>query len=93
MLSNSKVLFLGDNFGGVRPLGGPPNLVKIIVSQTTSYIVSFNFLCQAVQIGHFFGPHFGGETFDVELNGKLGELEFYFRKIPLSKNFGGLGSF
>jgi len=35
-------------FGGL-PLGGPPNLAKIIVSPTTFYIVSFKFLCWAVQ--------------------------------------------
>jgi len=50
MLSSSKVSFL-------RPFGSsprrPPNLVKIIVSPTTSYIVSFNFIRQAVQNGPF----------------------------------------
>jgi len=35
--------------------GGPPNLLRIIVSQTISYIVSFNFLRQAVQNGRFLG--------------------------------------
>jgi len=50
MLSSSKVSFLGGHFRGFAPSpGGYPNLVKIIVSHTTSYIVSFNFLCQAVQ--------------------------------------------
>jgi len=48
MLSSSKVSFFLGGFS-VRP----PNLVKIIVSHTTSYIVSFNFLCQAVQNGPF----------------------------------------
>jgi len=68
MLSSSKVLFLGGHFGGVLPLVRPQNLVKIIVSHTIFYNVSFNFLCQAVQNGPFFGPHFEGEPFDVELN-------------------------
>jgi len=35
-------------------------LVKIIVSHTTSYIVSFNFLRQAVQNDPFLGPRFWG---------------------------------
>jgi len=34
--------------------GGLPNLVRIIVSITTSYIVSFKFLRQAVQKWPFF---------------------------------------
>jgi len=46
MLSNSKVF--EKPFWEFFPPGGPPNLVKIIVSHTTSYIVSFNFLRQAV---------------------------------------------
>jgi len=49
MLSSSKKFyFWGVIFGGSRP-GGPPNLVKIIVSLITFYIVSFKFLCWAVQ--------------------------------------------
>jgi len=32
---------------------GPPNLVKIIVSHATSYIVSFNFLRQSIQNSSF----------------------------------------
>jgi len=60
MLSSSKVLFWGVNIGGVLPPVRHPNLIKIIVSHTTSYIVSFNFLCQAIQNGPFFDPHFGG---------------------------------
>jgi len=52
---------------GDLPLGGTPNLVKIIVSHTTSYIVSFNFLCQAVQNDLFFGPHFGGSPLSWSL--------------------------
>jgi len=40
-----------------------PNLVKIIVSRTTSYVVSFNFLCQAIQNGPFLA-HILGEPFD-----------------------------
>jgi len=67
MLSSSNVSFLGSHFGEFSPRKAP-NFVKIIVSHTTSYIVSFNFLCQAVQNGSFFGPHFGGKPFDVELN-------------------------
>jgi len=55
MLSSSKV-----SFWGVRPPGGSPNLVKTIVSQTSSYIVSFNFLCWAVQKFYFLGAIFGG---------------------------------
>jgi len=35
------------------PSKGPPNLVETIVSQTTSYIMSFNYLCWAVQNFHF----------------------------------------
>jgi len=58
-----------SNFGGFAPPPRePPNLFKIIVLRTTFYIVSFNFLCQAVQNGPFFSPHFEGKPFDVELN-------------------------
>jgi len=59
MLSSSKVSFLGGHFGGSSPVR-PQNLVKIIVSHTTSCIVSFNFLCRAVQNGPFFGHSLGG---------------------------------
>jgi len=45
MLSSSKVSFLGVHS---HPQG-PPNLVQTIASQTTSYIVSFNFLCSAIK--------------------------------------------
>jgi len=50
MLSSLKV-----SFGEVRPPppGGSPNLLQIIASQTTSYIVSFNFLYWAVQKLHY----------------------------------------
>jgi len=38
-----------------------PNMVKIIVSHATFYMVSFNFIvCQAVQNGPLFSPHFWG---------------------------------
>jgi len=47
MLNSLKVSFGEDQFGGF-PCGGTPNLVKIIFLHTTSYIVSFNFLRQAV---------------------------------------------
>jgi len=55
ILSSLKV-----SFWGFCPPGGPPNLVKIIVSRTSSYIVSFNFLYLAVQNGPFLDSHFGG---------------------------------
>jgi len=58
MLSSSKVLFFGRNFGEFSPRG-PPNLVKIIVPHTASYIVSFNFLREPFKID-FFGPTFWG---------------------------------
>jgi len=44
MFSSLKVLF----FEGVSLPGGLPNLVKVNDSQTSSYIVSLNFLCSAV---------------------------------------------
>jgi len=59
MLNSSKILFWGL-FGGRSLPRGTPNLVKIIVSPTTFYIVSFNFLCQAIQNGLFLAHIFGG---------------------------------
>jgi len=63
MLSSSKVLF----WGGVAPRGPqiwfperPLNLVKTIVSQTTSYVVTFNFLCSALQKFHYGKLFWGG---------------------------------
>jgi len=41
-------------------------LVKIIVSHTTFYIVSFNALHQAIQNGSFVARIFWGEPFDME---------------------------
>jgi len=57
MLSCSKNFTLGGPFlalGGWRFASprGSPNLVQTIVSQTSSYITSFNFLCWAVQKFH-----------------------------------------
>jgi len=40
-----KAIFWG---GGDLPHRGLPNLFQTIVSQTTSYIISFNFLCSAL---------------------------------------------
>jgi len=57
MLSSLKVSFRRQ-FGVFVPPQRTPNLVKIIVLQTTSYIISFNFLRQAVKNGPFLGPHF-----------------------------------
>jgi len=58
-------IFGGGIFGGFLPPGKRPNLVKIIVSNKSFYIVSFNFLCWAVQKFYFGGllpledPKFG----------------------------------
>jgi len=44
MMSGSKVLFWENHFGELGPFpGGPLNLVRAIVSQISSYLVSFNF--------------------------------------------------
>jgi len=43
----------GGHFVVVSPPGGPLNLVRLIVLQTTSYIMSFKFLCTAVQKFYF----------------------------------------
>jgi len=51
-------------FWGVSSPRGSPKLVRIIVKQTTSYIMSFNFLHQAVQKGHCLGWRFG-KLFDM----------------------------
>jgi len=48
-----KIFILEGAVLGGSPSGGPPNLFQIIVSQMSSYIVSFNFLCWAVQKFHF----------------------------------------
>jgi len=55
MLSNSKVLFWGGILGGFLPPPPQrtPNLIKIIVSHTTSYIVSFIFLQYVEQFKSF----------------------------------------
>jgi len=44
MFCSLKDLFWEGQFRGLPP-GGTSNLVRRIVSQNTSYIVSFNFLC------------------------------------------------
>jgi len=54
MFSNSKKFL-----GGFAPPGKRPNLVQTIVSQTTSYLVNFDFLCWAVQKFYFEGPFWG----------------------------------
>jgi len=64
MLSSSKVLFW--RFSPRRP----PYLVKIFVSLTTSYIVSFNFQRQAVQNGPFWA-HILGSPFTWGLKNKI----------------------
>jgi len=61
MLSSSKVSFRDGHFWGIRP----QNLVQLIVSQTSSYNVSFNFLCWAVQKFHFGGFAFPGGSINL----------------------------
>jgi len=48
---------------GLLPVG-PPDLIRIIVSHATSYIVSFNVLRQAVQNSPYLGP-FWRKPFDA----------------------------
>jgi len=69
MFSNSKVSLWEGQFGGgggglpkrkTPPPGNQLNLVQTIVSQTTSYIVSFNFLCSAAQKFHLRRDIMGG---------------------------------
>jgi len=48
-----RAIFWGGGGAGFAPPQEPPNLVQTIVSQTTSYIKSFNFLCSAIQKFHF----------------------------------------
>jgi len=61
MFSSSKVLYRG-HFGGSSPRRAL-NLVRLIVSEISSYIVSFNFLVLAVQKFHFKGPFGEGVIF------------------------------
>jgi len=56
MFSSSKVLFREGGYFGGSTLAGLPNLVSLIVSQITSYIVSFKFLGSAVQKFYFKEP-------------------------------------
>jgi len=54
MFSSSNVSFEGGILG-VHPPGGHTSLVRIIVSQTTFYIVNVHCLHKAVQRGLFGG--------------------------------------
>jgi len=60
MFSSLKILFLEGYFGGVCPNGGPPNLVRTIVSQASSYIVSSTVYVEQFKSFVFFweGKHF-----------------------------------
>jgi len=66
---------------------GSPNLIKIIVSHTISYIVNFNFLCQAVQNGPLFGPHFGGSPLMWSL------IKAICKQSPIGLHFHQLSDF
>jgi len=58
LFGSNLAVFQGTKFQG--PPRGRQYLVQTIVSQATSYIMSFNFLCWAVQKFHFRRAIFGG---------------------------------